>query len=312
MYSSLVNPLGGLHLGLVQYVVDQVRVPFADAIVTSPPYYGARRYGGDCVGVWGGDPAHVHEWVPCQLPPTKMSRVGSTETEKHMKEVRRRGGVTENYVCQCGAYMGELGQEPTVGMYVEHMVQLARQWRARVLKPSGVFWLNLDDTYDGYENRRSMLGVPWAVALGLIADGWRLRCDVVLNKRNVKPDGARNRPTRAHEYLFMFSTDERHYWNAEAAQEPTVDGEGTRNIRSVWDTFVGRGTGGHTATFPTGLVACCLRMSVPPGGVVFDPFGGEGDTAVAAQSLGMRFMLVEACAAYYETAVDRLSELAEG
>ena len=128
---------------------------------------------------------------------------------------------------------GQLGLEPTPGEYVRVMVEVF-QVVHRVLRDDGVLWVNLGDSYASNWpcNRRStigagalengkrearpprmggglkdkdLVGIPWRVALALQEDGWVLRSDVVWSKPNPMPESVTDRPTRSHEYLFMFS-----------------------------------------------------------------------------------------------------------
>ena len=75
-------------------------------------------------------------------------------------------------------------------------------------------WLNLGDTYGKTSAKLArragvkpgeLIGVPWRVALALQADGWNFRADLIWHKPNPKPESVKNRPTKAHEYLFLFS-----------------------------------------------------------------------------------------------------------
>ncbi|MEW5935995.1 MAG: DNA methyltransferase, partial [Bacillota bacterium] len=95
-----------------------------DLILTSPPYFGLRTYGAPAVRVWGGDPTCSHRWEG-----------GTGEAE-----------VRGQFCPACGAWRGQLGLEPSVGMYVEHLRDFFRLC-LRVLKPWGNLALNLGDTF---------------------------------------------------------------------------------------------------------------------------------------------------------------------
>ena len=112
---------------------------------------------------------------------------------------------------------GQLGQEETPEQYILKLTNIFRECR-RVLKDNGILWLNLGDKYS---NGR-LLGMPWRVALALVADGWILRSDVIWHKPNAMPSSVKNRPTTDHEYIFMFSKDSDYYYNADAIREPHV------------------------------------------------------------------------------------------
>ncbi|WP_439544999.1 DNA-methyltransferase [Sandarakinorhabdus sp.] len=111
----------------------------------------------------------------------------------------------------------QIGSEETPELYVERLITIFREVR-RVLREDGTLWLNLGDKYrDG-----ALLGMPWRVALALIADGWTLRSDIIWHKPNAMPHSVKIRPTHDHEYLFMFSKGKDYYYDADAIREPHV------------------------------------------------------------------------------------------
>ncbi len=122
------------------------------------------------------------------------------------------------YFCQRDYEADEqLGQEKCPEQYITKLVQIFNKCR-RVLKDDGTLWLNLGDKYlDG-----RLLGMPWRVALALVADGWILRSDIIWQKPNAMPSSVKSRPTTDHEYIFMFSKGSDYYYNADAIREPHV------------------------------------------------------------------------------------------
>ena len=243
---------------------------------------------------------------------------------------RRLSGKHEKHVsasfCQkCGAWRGSLGQEPTPELYAEHLVDVFREVR-RVLRKDGTLWLNLGDCYNsgtqfnvhgqslGDANRYSegqtrrdypghrpklaslkhkdLVGIPWRVAFALQADGWVLRSDIIWQKPNPQPESVMDRPTRAHEYLFLLSKSKRYYFDMEAVKEPCkaqkglaanfrrekegvippgqqrpsrrknrkpTYNTGMRHPRDVWQIPVHGYTGAHFAVFPEKLVEPCIK-----------------------------------------------------
>ncbi len=111
----------------------------------------------------------------------------------------------------------EIGQEKTAEEYIEHLVDVFSKIRKN-LRIDGLLWLNLGDTYRG----KSLLGIPWRVALGLQSDGWILRSDIIWHKPNAMPSSIKDRPTTDHEYIFMFAKDQDYYYDADAIREPHV------------------------------------------------------------------------------------------
>lgn len=53
--------------------------------------------------------------------------------------------------------------------------------------------------------QKDLAGIPWRVAFALQDDGWYLRRDIVWHKKNPMPESVYDRPTTAHEYIFLFS-----------------------------------------------------------------------------------------------------------
>lgn len=125
-----------------------------NCVVTSPPYWGLRDYGGE-PQVWGGQLDCAHDFVE-QRWYTESSAAKSngsaeafheagSENAERLKAARWRTAAT---CSACGAWRGAFGLEPTYQMYVEHSVEIFREVK-RVLKPDGTFWLNLGDSYSG-------------------------------------------------------------------------------------------------------------------------------------------------------------------
>jgi len=77
---------------------------------------------------------------------------------------------------------------------------------------------------------KDLVGIPWEVAFALRKDGWYLRMDCIWSKPNPMPESVTDRPTKAHEYLFLFSKSPSYYYDAAAIAEPIVRGDNFRNI----------------------------------------------------------------------------------
>jgi DNA modification methylase len=196
--------------------------------------------------IWGGDRDCKHRWSDLQrgrrkdLRPsdstTRTARVGLSD---HQDDAVTNGG---RFCLDCGAWLGSLGLEPTPQLFVAHLVELFWGVR-RLLKPTGVVWLNLGDTFfhvgkvrgaipgQGFKPK-DLIGVPWRTALALQADGWFLRSDIIWHKPNPVPEPAIDRPARAHEFLFLLSKQPRYYYDAEAVREPIV----SRPSGAPWPT----------------------------------------------------------------------------
>lgn len=112
----------------------------------------------------------------------------------------------------------QIGLESTPAEYVAEMVAVLREVR-RALKDDGTLWLNLGDSYG---NNKNLVGIPWRVAFALQDDGWYLRQDIIWSKPNPMPESVRDRCTRSHEYIFMFSKQPSYYYDQDAIKEPAI------------------------------------------------------------------------------------------
>jgi DNA modification methylase len=229
---------------------------------------------------------------------------------------------------------GQLGMESTPAAYVKALVGVFAALR-RVLRDDGTLWLNLGDSYVASRTGRhgpstleggkttqivagqrpdkrapglpekNLVGIPWRVALALQADGWYLRSDIVWHKVNGMPESVRDRPTRAHEYLFLLSKAAHYAYDQAAVAELGANGQ-PRNRRTVWEIPTQPYPGAHFAVFPPALVTLCVLAGCPPGGVVLDPFLGSGTTAQVAIERGRNWLGVELNAAYIALAEERI------
>ena len=227
---------------------------------------------------------------------------------------------------------GQIGAEPTVEAYVEDLVEVFAQVR-RVLRADGTLWLNLGDGYTsggrtwrhadkklpargmGYRpptpdglKPKDLIGVPWRVAFALQADGWYLRTDIVWHKPNGNPESVKDRPVRAHEYLFLLTRAERYRYDHEAVRQPLAAGGGHKALRSVWSVNTEPFPDAHFACFPTELVRPCVLAGSAQGDVVLDPFFGSGTVGEVARELGRDFIGLELNADYVEVARRRLRD----
>ena len=226
--------------------------------VTSPPYWGLRDYGIP-PSIWDDDPDCSHEWGGVYVPPpggkgTQSSGLNGAQTSakyrERLQEQHQMKGVTTHFCARCGAWAGAFGLEPTYQLYVEHAVEVFREVR-RVLRPDGVLFLNLGDSYcsggratwrsGASENKgqdvlndmprpaqpadlkpKDLIGIPWRVAFALQSDGWWLRQDIIWSKPNPMPESVTDRCTKAHEYLFLMTKGERYHYDAEAIKEASI------------------------------------------------------------------------------------------
>lgn len=261
---------------------------------------------------------------------------------------------------------GQIGLEQTPAEYVAQLVTVFREvWR--VLRDDGTVWLNLGDSYagggrggnpddspfrkqatnlgslvaasavpDGLK-AKDLIGIPWRVAFALQAEGWYLRSDIIWHKTNPMPESVTDRPTKAHEYIFLLSKSARYYYDAAAVKETVseatlADGRtergkrgkkgvyaaisgncgfnpSGRNKRSVWTVATKPYSGAHFATFPPELITPCILAGAPEGGIVLDPFSGSGTTVATARQLGRVGIGIELNTEYIGLAQERNQQM---
>lgn len=147
---------------------------------------------------------------------------------------------------------GQIGLEATPAEYVMRLVEVFREVK-RVLRDDGTLWLNLGDSYVGTGDKgsyrdpkyaqgrngqevarnrkvaglpaKNLIGIPWRVAFALQDDGWILRSDIIWAKDNPMPESVKDRPTRSHEYVFLFAKKPRYYYDAKAIAESSGVGD---------------------------------------------------------------------------------------
>jgi len=228
---------------------------------------------------------------------------------------------------------GQIGAEMELNLYLDNLTEIFREVR-RVLHDDGTLWLNIGDSYTsggrtwrqsdkknparGMDYRaptppglkpKDLIGIPWKIAFALQADGWYLRSDIIWNKPNCQPESVKDRPTRSHEYIFLFSKSEHYFYRADAIKEPATSSNGnggSRNRRSVWNINTEPFPEAHFATFPPGLVRPAILAGTEPSDFVLDPFLGSGTVGQVALEEDRRFVGIEVKPEYAELAVRRL------
>jgi DNA modification methylase len=330
----------------------------AQTCVTSPPYWGLRDYG---TSVWAGGDGDCDHRKKNPVVDQRTSTLGSNSSGLAIDNSAYQLGKHFLHTCpKCGARRvgAEIGLEPSPEEYVSRLVEVFREvWR--VLRDDGTLWLNLGDSYNGSggvggpgkshtnqgsvdrrDNRagwsglkqKDLVGIPWRVAFALQADGWYLRSDIIWSKPNPMPESVRDRPTKAHEYIFLLAKAKSYYYDAKSIEEMAIcdrmrgthdyshvpgggDNSGlshgqftSRNRRSVWTIPAQSFSGAHFAVFPPALIDPCILAGAPEGGLVLDPFAGSGTVGVVCRKHKRRFVGIELNPDYARMARGRLGE----
>lgn len=339
-------------------VVEQLRTlpdQSVHCVVTSPPYWGLRDYGVDGqIGLEKTPEEYVAKMV---------------EVFREVKRVLRDDGTLwlnlgDSYGGQCG----NTHSKPNNLSNSEKQKSNCGSWQIEVNRRNEVI------------KPKDLCGIPWRVAFALqypdytcngcgethhssewgkfpngrlicpscelskghsIIPGWYLRSDIIWSKPNPMPESVTDRPTKAHEYIFLLTKQARYYYDADAVREkyldssierlkqgfnmnglnpaalatknPAVKAQGIiepnpagRNRRTVWEIATQPTPEAHFATFPEALVEPCIKAGCPIGGTVLDPFGGSGTTAKVARQLKRDCILIELNPAYIKIANHKL------
>jgi DNA modification methylase len=302
-------------------------------VVTSPPYYALRDYG---TAQWdGGDAACDHAAKPAKRGKAEYTngQGGSFASNLQAWGDRDVSTVYRDTCGKCGATRvdRQIGLEATPDEYLATMVAVFREVR-RVLRRDGTCWVNMGDSYNANQGSgfngnagkptasprvnsglapKQLLMMPARLALALQADGWWIRSDIIWHKPNPMPESVTDRPTSAHEHVFMLTKSARYFYDADAVREEGApesasrynyaftgdapnsgklslqaprgfrETNGTRNLRNVWTIATAPYSEAHFATFPPALAERCIRAGTSERGCCSQcgkPWGRQTET----------------------------------
>jgi DNA modification methylase len=183
--------------------------------------------------------------------------------------------------------------------------------------------------------------IPNRVAIALQEAGWYIRSEIIWHKPNPMPESVRDRPTSAHEKIWLITKSKKYYYDADAIREPlaasslnrlnqdiknqkgstrgnggmksngnmkAVGNKETKNKRNVWTVTTKPCKEAHFATFPKDLIEPCIKAGCPEGGLVLDPFGGSGTTGIVAAQNNRNAVLIELNQKYIDIAKKRIDK----
>jgi len=243
--------------------MDEIEDNSVDTIITSCPYWGLRDYGTEANQIWGGDLECKHQWG--KSIPRKYHKAGETNPGKegYTKDAGAWGQTSGQFCQLCSAWFGQLGLEPTLEMYIDHLLFITAECK-RVLKPTGVMWWNHGDNYN---SKRSAPNAPklgkrereynqvsitsdnippkclclqnYRLILKMIDEqGWILRNTVIWNKPNNMPSSTKDRLTNKYEPVFFLvkNIKARYYWNEKTGLMTSKKPSKDKQVEGVdWD-----------------------------------------------------------------------------
>lgn len=243
------EPNAVLYQGHALGVLKGLPSESVDCAITSPPYWGLRTYKTE-PQIWGDNNCE-HKFIQYDRPnggghPSKSAQVGATKVD-----AQRIYDYKAAFCLKCNAWRGELGLEPTIELYISHLVLIFQEVK-RVLKKIGTCWVNIDDSYtstaQGTMNApstkihsgqasveranyrpftglspKSLCLIPQRFAIAMVGEGWILRNDIVWAKPNPMPESVKDRFTGSWEHLFFFAKNKR-YWFEQQFEKADYDG----------------------------------------------------------------------------------------
>lgn len=275
-------------------VLDSLEAESIQCCVTSPPYFNLRTYEG-------------------------YSELGREETpEKYVSNLVKIFDKVRRVLRKDGTLWVVIGDN-----YVSNPVGTKHKDKIHYVSESGVY-VSDSTAFKQVEGKRfdvskhpvlkskDLIGIPWRLAFALQEDGWYLRADIIWNKKNPKPEGVTDRPTKAHEYIFLLSKSKKYYYDADAVKEEAesengVDGK--RHKRSVWTTAIKNYRGEHSAVYPEELIEPCILAGCPVDGIVLDCFSGTGSTGIPCIQNNRKYLGIEVNPNYVSTSIERLNSI---
>ncbi len=259
----------------------------------------------------------------------------------------------------------EIGNEQTPEEYINGLVDIFDEIK-RVLRKDGVCFVNIGDTYAGKRmgdiKRKEVIGIPYMFAFEMRRRGWYWRDSIIWAKAisgenqfgRCQPESVKDRTTRAHENILMFTKSTEYYYDWESIAEPWAEStynrvlssnnldkrkdvnqqhvaissknqsnyydtirddikSGERKVRvrrNVWNYVTASSAVKHFAIYPPSLIEPLILSGCPEDGMVLDPFGGTGTTAILAKLLGRNAIHCELNPETYEFMKLRAKEIA--
>ena len=277
----------------------------------------------------------------------------------------------------------QFGLEKTYQEYIANTIKVFETFKPK-LKDTATIWWNVGDSYSSGNRKtttlqtvrkpkfneisqskqkylnglivrpaiqigikeKDLLMIPNRVAIALQDAGWYIRSEIIWHKPNPMPESVKDRPTSAHEKIWLITKSKKYYYDADAIKEPCTESTkqryksgwngnekrdfpgsqqnnfskyiGTkkskqdalkgRNKRNVWTITTKPCKEAHFATFPKDLIEPCIKAGCPEHGVVLDPFGGSGTTGIVAKSLNRTAILIELNPEYIKIAKNRVDK----
>jgi DNA modification methylase len=273
-------------------------------VVTSTPYWGLRLY----------KEPHFTKW-----PDGEYCPYGHEQTPE---------GFVRHTTQVLASLYDVLAEEGSIWWNVMDSFNTRTQIRSNAVEALRAMQGKDGRSWSDHECRRYSAGhsylkdgeqcmIPALIAERASRIGYYVKTMITWAKTGSLPEPQESRVSRNLEYVLhltkvrtpLFKKDM--YRSLPAAVGGRNNGRETDKLSDVWTLPTSSGRDGHGAQFPIALPGRCIALSTNTGDVVLDPFVGAGNSGVAALMLGRRFIGIDVCKEYLETAERRISE-AEG
>jgi DNA modification methylase len=292
-----------------------------DCVVTSPPYWGLRDYGVE--GQIGLEPTmqgYLDTMVSVCRELRRVLKPEGTFWLNIGDSYANTGGKSQPHRNNSGGFGGSDGCR-TQGYAMAG---------GNFVRPN---------TINGNIKPKDLCMIPNRLAILLQDDGWYVRSEIIWHKPNPMPESVRDRPTSAHEKVWLLTKSQKYFYDADAIKEKSTgqtgaaadfkrntkdhvitnqtvaqhrfdrkstEDSGMKNVRNVWSISPKPFKGAHFATMPPDLAERCIKAGCPKDGMVLDPFGGSGTTGMVAARLQRKYTLIELNADYIALANARI------
>ncbi len=271
-----------------------------NCVVTSTPYWGLRIYKDPCFNSWSDG-----EYCPYGHEQTPEGFV------RHTTEV-------------LSALYDILTDDGSIWWNVMDTFNTRTQIRSNAVEALRAMQGQDERSWGDHECRRYSAGhsylkdgeqcmIPALIAERASRIGYYVKSVITWAKTSTLPEPQESRVSRNLEYVLHLTKTRTPRFNKEAYRRLPAPlggrngGAETDKLSDVWTLPTSSGRDGHGAQFPLALPARCIAISTNDGDVVLDPFVGAGNSGVAARALGRKFIGIDVCAEYLETAERKIA-----
>lgn len=266
-------------------------------VVTSPPYWGMRRYDSGLSANW---PDKLK--VPFGAEPKPEQYIERTKLILSLLRDRLKDDGTIWWNLRDAYFTRAILRDSSSERLAAFEGRLNRKWKEAPLKRTSSGHAYLKD--------KDLTLIPFWVAYEAQKLGYWVRSFVTWEKEVIAPEKNIDRPTLSHEYVIMLTKSRFYKWNTKKAVEIAFNGNGTdeRQLRSVWRIKPSIGRNGHPAPFPEKLVQRCIELSSNKKDIILDPFIGSGTTAIVSCELKRKFIGIDIVKKYLKSAQEDLND----